>query len=116
MATTLNLTHDQGASFLRSLTIKDSSNVAINLTSYTLRGQARKKYADEAAAFSFVFTIKDQGTNPGEVDMTLAPSVTSALSIKEPTEYLYDVELVSAGGEVTRLFQGTITLSPEVTK
>lgn len=118
MSATVNLSIDQGTSFSRVLTIKDDQvvPVAIDLTGYTFSSQARVAYATATPAFSFVFTIRDQVALTGQVEMTLAPSVTSALVLTAAKAYLYDVEMVSPSGEVTRLFEGKVTITPEVTR
>jgi hypothetical protein len=117
MATSVSLAIDQGTSFARVLTIQDDSNVAIDVTGYTFRGQARVKYDSASPSFSFAFSIRTQtGGNVGKVDMTLAPADTSPLVIKSPTDYVYDVEMVEPGGTVRRLFEGIVTVNPEATK
>jgi hypothetical protein len=116
MASTLNISIDQGADFIRLLTFKDESDAAINLTGYTFRGQARTKYGAETEVFSFVFALRNQTTNTGEVDWTLPDTATSSLALKQATEYVYDVERVSPDGTVTRILEGVATVRPEATK
>ena len=116
MANSLNLSVDQGTTFARVLTLKDGSNVAIDLTGYTFRGQARAKFSDTNAAFSFTFSLRDQTSETGKVDMKILPASTASLSIIEETTYHYDVEMISGGGDITRIFEGSLTLRPEVTK
>lgn len=117
MATTVNLTIEQGADFSRVLTINDSNGTAIDITGYTFASQARLNYGDASAAFSFTLTPRAQtGANVGKVDMTLADSVTAALTLTETTKYKYDVEMDNGSGTKYRLFQGEITMTPEATK
>jgi hypothetical protein len=116
MSNKLNLSIDQGTDFLRTLTLKSDANTTIDLTDYEFRGQAREAYDSKNAAFSFSFSIKNQGTNQGEVDMTLANAVSTALKLSAATEYYYDVEMVDAGSKVTRILEGVVTMNPEVTK
>jgi hypothetical protein len=117
MASTVNLSIDQGTSFARVLTIQDDSNVAIDITGYTFRGQARVKYDSASPSLTFAFAIRTQtGGNVGKVDMSLAAAATESLAIKAATSYVYDVEMVEPGGTVRRLFEGIVTVSPEATK
>ena len=116
MSNKLNISIDQGADFARVLTLKSDAVTTINLTGYTFRGQAREAYDSKNAAFSFTLAIKNQGTNQGQVDWTLANSITTALKLSEAKVYVYDVEMVSPGGLVTRILEGTATVKPEVTK
>lgn len=115
MASSLNLTHDQGTTFYRLLTLKSDETTPINLTGYTFRGQCALKFGS-SSAFSFSFIVRDQSTNTGEIETRILPEATEPLVLRQATEYLYDIEMESAGGEVTRILQGTITVNPEVTK
>jgi len=116
MASTLNISIDQGADFIRLLTFKDDTNAAINLTGYTFRGQGRTKYGADTAAFSFVFALRNQTTNRGQVDWTLPDTATEPLALKVATEYVYDVERVAPDGTVTRVLEGIATVRPEATR
>lgn len=116
MATKLDLTHDQGTTFVSVLTIKSGPTTPINLTGYTFKGQAKAAYTDANPTFEFGFTLKDQTTDTGEVEMTIEAEATEDLVLKASTSYLYDIEMTSAGGIVTRLLSGKITLSPQVSK
>jgi hypothetical protein len=116
LANTLNITINQGADFERLLTLKSDAVTTINLTGYTFRGQAREAFDSKNAAFSFVFALKNQTTNEGQVDWSLANTALTALKLSASTNYVYDVEMVSPGGIVTRILEGTATVNPEVTK
>lgn len=48
----------------------------------------------------------------GNVRLSVGPSVTATMF----SVYVYDIEVVSAGGEVTRLISGPAQISPEATK
>ena len=115
MASSLNLNHDQGTTLYRLLTLKSDEVTQINLPGYTFRGQCSLKFGSPSA-FVFTFVVRNQGTNPGEVEVRILPAATVPLALKAATQYLYDIEMESAGGEVTRILQGTITVNPEVTK
>jgi hypothetical protein len=116
MVAVQNLTVYQGATFQRALILKNESAALINLTGYTFRGQVKSAYSDASPTFSFVFTLRNQATDTGVVDMVLAAASTSAVSIIKKTSYLYDVEMVDAAGTVRRIVEGKLELFPEVTK
>lgn len=111
-----NLTVYQGSDFRRALELKDESQVLMDITGYEFRGQARLGYASSNPAFSFTFTIRNQTTETGLVDMLLAAADTSLVNITKETTYLYDIEMVNANGGVTRILEGNLKLYPEVTK
>jgi hypothetical protein len=117
MATRLNFTVDQGSDFDRAMEFRDESSTLIDLTGYTFRGQARTSVDASSVSFSLTFTVRTQsGGNLGYVDMRIADSDTSALSITKDTVYVYDIEWVKPNGDVRRIFEGQITVRPEVTR
>lgn len=111
-----NLTVYQGSDYRRALELKDEAATLMNLTGYVFRGQARTSYAASSPVFSFSFTLRNQATDPGLVDMLLSATDTAAASITKITEYIYDIEMVTATGDVKRIIEGTLKLHPEVTR
>lgn len=114
-AATHDITIEQGATFRLNLLWKDSTNAPINLTGYTARMQVRRKYNDPTALLNF--TTENGaivlGGSAGTIQVTGLATLTDDLPAKPA---VYDLELVSAGGVVTRLVQGSVTITPEVTK
>jgi hypothetical protein len=53
------------------------------------------------------------GGTAGTITLTLSAAETAAIT---QSSLAYDLELVSAGGVVTRLVEGQIVLTPEVTR
>jgi len=106
----LDITIEQGATFSRIITIKDSSNTAVNISSDSFAGQVRKRHQSATAIASFTFSITNGSA--GIVTATMANSVTSAM---DPGDFVYDIEWTS-GSTVTRLLEGTATVTPEVTR
>ena len=110
MAGNLDLTIEQGATFSRTITIKDDSNVAVNITSDTFAGQIRKRPQSGSVEASFTFTVTD-GAN-GEVTATISATDTAAM---DTGDFVYDIEWTS-GSTVTRLLEGTASVTAEVTR
>ncbi len=113
-AATLPITIEQGSTFQRTFTVEENSSPK-DLSGYTVRGQVRKKKADPTPILTFVTNI----SNPsgGVFDISLTATVTTALALKnDPVSYVYDVEIESGAGVVTRLVEGVATVVPEVTK
>lgn len=110
---TLNLTCYQGASFDYTLTWNVGGS-AVNLTNYTARMQVRTTYDATAVALSLTsgsgITL---GGTAGTIFIEALPTTTAAIP---GGQYVYDLELVTAGGAVTRLVEGTFTVDPEVTR
>lgn len=110
---------EQGASFSMVVTYEQSSGGPVNLSGYSGRGQIRAAATATAVLAVFDVTVTDAAN--GEVTISLAPEDSSAIPVKgknysEKAEYVYDIELYTAGGEVIRLLNGKASISPEVTK
>ena len=114
-AATHNLTIEQGATFMLNLVYKDSTGTPINLSGYSARMQIRRAYTSPSslATFSTENGRIALGTVSGTIEVTGDAALTSALAAKTA---VYDLELVSPVGAVTRLIRGTVTITPEVTK
>ena len=113
---------EQGATFTRTATWKDSAGVGINLTGYTVSGKLKRKVSDKVELASFTVTIANQGTFPGKFTFALSATQTALLpnspsqsGDKQPLNLYYDIE-ASLSGVVTRLIEGILSLTPEVTK
>lgn len=122
-AANLDLQIEQGATFQRTLTIKDANSVPIALTAWTFRGQIRPSIAAASPTVAFTFTLADQLVSPGQVVVSLTAVQTAAIPATQPstptrpeTVYIYDIEGVDGDGVVYRILQGNAYVSPEVTR
>ena len=106
----------QGATLSLVATWRDSAGTAINLTGYTARMNVRETYSSSSAILTL--TTENAGITLGGAagTITLTATATATAALTEPFSGVYDLELVSAGGVVTRLLQGAATVSPEVTR
>jgi len=96
-------------------TWKDSAGTAVNLTGYTARLQVRATYDSSSTILSLTSAAGiTLGGAAGTIAITASATTTAALTA--PFSGVYDLELVSGGGEVTRLLEGTATVSPEVSR
>lgn len=110
MSEYVELTIQQGATFTTTITISDSSGAAANLVGSTGKAQIRKSYYSTTA---YDFTVTIPSPTSGEMVIEMSAANTANLS---PGRYVYDVILVNAGNEVTRLFEGTAAVTPGVTR
>ena len=112
---TYNLEINQGATLSLVATWRDSAGTAINLTGYTARMQVRETYSSSTSIVSLTNAAGiTLGGAAGTIAIAISATTTAALTA--PFSGVYDLELVSAGGVVTRLLQGAATVSPEVTR
>ena len=110
-----NFVIDQGADWFVTVVYKDSAGVAINLTGYTAALQIRDTYADSTTDLSL--TSPSGGITITGATGTIAIRATAAQTgAIAAGQYVYDLEITSSGGIVTRLIQGKISLSPQVTR
>lgn len=110
-----DITIEQGATFQMNLVWKDSGGTPINLTGYSARMQVRRTYKADTAMLSL--TSPDGGITLGGAlgTISIVASATQTAAM-EPLIGVYDLELVNPSGVVTRLMEGAVTISPEVTK
>lgn len=110
MSGKLDLTIEQGATFSRTITIKDASNVVVDISTDTFAGQVRKRHQSGTVEATFTMTVTD-GPN-GEVTATISATDTAAM---DTGDFVYDIEWTS-GSTVIRLLEGVATVTPEVTR
>jgi tricorn protease-like protein len=103
----INLVIDQGSTFTQVISLTGSDDIAVNTDVYTARGQIRKHYLSNTSV-SFT-TILANG------DLTLSLTSIQTANIVAG-RYVYDVELIDSSNNVTRLMEGIVTITPEVSK
>jgi hypothetical protein len=88
----------------------------VNLGGYTARLNVRETYSSASAILTL--TTENNGITLGGAagTITLTASATTTAALTAPFSGVYDLELVSGGGVVTRLLEGVATVSPEVTR
>ena len=108
MATKANLVIDQGATFSTDLTLTDENGDALNLNGYSSNSQLRKWYtSSNSVAFSTAVN-----TDSGVITLSLTSDQTANISAGR---YVYDVE-ISNGTTISRVVEGIITVTPNVTR
>jgi hypothetical protein len=110
MAAVANLSIDQGATFTSDVTVKDINGEVFDLTGFTAVAKLAKGYASTRTRTTITTTFAADRTT-GVLTISLTANQTAAL---DPERYVYDVEITSASGVVTRVVEGIITVRPEV--
>lgn len=110
-----NFSIEQGSTFQKTLTFKDSDGVAINLNGYSWRMQIRKSL--ESSGYLLELTsaggdIDTSSQSSGIIVINIAASTTASLDF---TTAIYDLEGIN-GSTVTRYLSGAVSLSKEVTR
>ena len=111
-AGTYNFTLEQGTTFVRSLTLQENG-AAMNLTGYSVASQMRSTHDSSTVVGTFACSLSN--ATGGIIQMGMASGAKTNI---EEGIYVYDVEITSSsgGGTVKRILQGTVTVTPEVTR
>ena len=108
------ITIEQGSTFSLSINWTDSAGDTIDLTTYSARMKGR---ADNESDVLFSWTdateITLAATNPN-VLITVDATTTAAYSA--PLLGVYDLELVSGSGVVSKILKGRLRIDREVTR
>jgi hypothetical protein len=108
MANKVNIVIDQGTTFNTTYIIHNSSDEPIDFTSYTANSQMRKSYS---SSNSFVFGVGLSSN--GEVSLSMSANTTASITAGR---YVYDVEVEDPSGVRSRIVEGIVTVTPQVTR
>lgn len=100
----------QGDTYAHQLSLKNSANAVINISTRSYAGQIRKKRSSDVITATFTTEITD-GAN-GVVSFSLAPNITSNIV---SGSYVYDFQETN-GSTVTTLLTGNVVVTGEVTR
>lgn len=102
-----NIVIDQGTTFSNTFILLDSNNEPLVVSGYSARAQLRKHYLSNTSV-SFGCVLSN-----GEVVLSLTDIQTSNLV---SGRWVYDIELVDGSNTVSRVYEGIVSITPEVTK
>jgi hypothetical protein len=106
-----NLYLEKGTTFNTTITLDDVYGDSYNLTGYTANSQIRKSYYSSNATATFTTSINAAN---GTISLSLTSATTSNIA---PGRYVYDTTIRQTGsGEVTRILEGIVDVSPSVTR
>jgi len=119
-----NIVIEQGATYQVELQYKDSNNQPIDLTGYSGRMQIRPSIGSTTSYLYLSSSLQADGTGlnfsgsngitspmSGAIEIYISAATSSLLTFSTG---VYDLEIQS-GSVVTRLLQGNVQLSKEVT-
>ena len=111
MADTYDLSIDCGSTYQLLITWTTPAGAAINITGYT----ARMKMKNKHGGTTLVSLTDSDGLTLGGSAGTVAVLISAARTAALSGTGVYDVEVESSGGIVTRILEGTWSARPEVT-
>lgn len=103
-----NLIIDQGSDFNMKMTFRQNE-VGMDLTGFNIRAQIRKTKLSSTVTASFNTYIVDAVNGVFMISLPASTSTNIVAGI-----YVYDVEIY--GNSVTRVLEGKVTITPEVTR
>lgn len=109
MATKANLVIDQGTTYTTDLNLTDENGDPLVLSGYTANSQIRKHYT---SSNSVVFSTSINAT-AGVITLSLTANQTANMA---GGRYVYDVELTDASNSISRIVEGIVTVTPQVTR
>lgn len=117
---------EQGATFTLEVAWQDQNSTPIDLTGYSARMQIRPSVEADTIYIALSSDLQPDGTGlclsgsngitpiqSGSIGVYISAYSSSLLDFDQAR---YDLELVSGGGEVTRLLEGYTQLSKNVTR
>lgn len=112
-----NFTIEQGTTFSKSFVWKTGpgNGSIVDITGFTARLQIREKITSPTPAFSATTANSNLSIvgDEGKINLSITAAQSAAFLFDTA---VYDLELTSPANEVTRLVQGSITLSKSVTR
>lgn len=110
-----NITFTQGDTFFRVLTWTNNAKVPHNLTGYTAKMQIRETV--ESQNFVIELTTENGRITLGGAAGTITLTINAADTAKIlPKQYVYDLELISGGGQKTTIIEGNFKVKAQVTR
>jgi hypothetical protein len=112
MAAYVELYVDQGTTFNNIINITDdTTNTPVNVQGYAVSSQLRRSYYSANASANITCSVTDAPN--GEITMSMTASNTSNI---KAGRYLFDVETIDTLGTVSRILEGIITVTPQITR
>jgi hypothetical protein len=116
-----NLTIEQGTTIDLTLLYKDSGSNPIDLTDYSAKMQIKSAYADKnprtfltlSSSLNADSTGLTLGGASGSINIYISAVSSSAINFDAA---IYDLEITSPLGVVTRILEGNAKLNREVTR
>lgn len=115
MAAVYNTTIDQGADWYINFTYQQPAGTPVNITGYTAALQVRTSPLAKTTVLSL--TNGSGITITGATGLLACRATAAQTTLIAPGRYVYDIEITApVTGVVTRICEGTINVSPQVTR
>lgn len=103
---------DQGTTFNNVINITDDiTNAAVNISGYSAESQIRRSYYSSNISANITCTITDAAN--GELTMSMTAANTANI---KAGRYVFDLKIVDTSNITSRILEGIINVTPQVTK
>ena len=106
-----DLTIDQGADFETTFDLVADDGTPVDITGYIFTGQIRKSYYSTNPTANLVITILNSVN--GNTKISLGSSNTANII---SGRYVYDIKMKDSMNVTTRVVEGIVTITPQVTR
>jgi hypothetical protein len=111
MAAYTDLTIDQGTDFETTFDLVGDDGSPLNITNFVFTGQIRKSYYSTNPTANLSITIVS-ANNGNTVIRLNAANTANIISGR----YVYDIKMKDSSNLVSRVVEGIVTVTPQVTK
>lgn len=112
MSAFVELYLDQGTTFNNVINITDDiTNAAVNISGYSAESQIRRSYYSSNISANITCTITDAAN--GELTMSMTAANTANI---KAGRYVFDLKIVDTSNITSRILEGIINVTPQVTK
>jgi len=106
-----DLTIDQGTDFTSALNLQADDGSTINCVGYVFTSQIRKSYYTNTITGNIIVTAMDAPNGVMQLNMSAANTANIF-----PGRYVYDVKMKDSFNVTTRIVEGIVTITPQVTQ
>lgn len=107
---------EQGATFSRILTLKDSTGTVVNLSGYSSAEMDLRQNPEESSTILELTTANGRislGGAAGTVTLTVSATDTANLTADDG---VYDLEITDSGGNVFRILEGSYSIRRNISR
>lgn len=111
MAQFVEVDMDQGTDFNLDVVVRRDDGSVINVTNYTFSSSMRKSFYSSSATANLTVSVVNAAN--GNVRFSLNSAATANI---KAGRYVFDIKQIDTANVTTRMFEGIITVNPQVTK
>lgn len=101
---------EQGSNFNTSITLDNADGTPFDLTDFQVKSSMKKSYYSTTATAQFIVIVSDPAS--GVLDISLPYANTANISAGR---YVYDVVIKDSANTVSRVLEGIVNVTPQVT-